>query len=161
MALLTGCASETEAPRAIKEAPRCHPGPGRPITEATLKAALANRGIKLYRIDNCPSYRDPDLPPPGPNEPPDPKEPLVALGNLWDHSSSDDYDREVSAHGFIYCYVHRKSFRDGERFERVKYEGDEETHMSIHNILCIIYPDSTEQIDALAAGLLHLPGTRK
>jgi hypothetical protein len=161
IALLAACSEESTSDRAITEAQPCHPGQGRPITEATLKAVLAKRGIQLYRTDNCLSYRNPDLPPPPPNEPPDPREPLVVLGNLWDGSSPDDYDRVVSAQGFISCDVLRDRFVGGPKLERVKYEGDEETHLSTLNISCVIYPDSTEQIDALAAGLLQLPGVRR
>jgi hypothetical protein len=162
LALLAGCAEESTSDSAITEAPPCHPGQGRPITEATLKEVLAKRNIQLYRTDNCPSYRNPDLPPPPPTEAPDPEEPLAVLANLWDGSSPDNYDRIVSDEGFILCDVLRDgSVGFGPKLERIKYESDEETHLRTLNISCTIYPDSPEQIDVLAAGLLQLPGVRR
>lgn len=161
IALLAGCGEESTSDGAIKEAAACHPGQGRPITEVTLKEVLAKRGFHLYRIDDCPSYRNPDLPPPPPGEPPDEREPLAVLGNLWDGSSPDDYDRIVSDQGFISCHVLRDRFAGGPRLERVKYEGDEETHLDTLNISCVIYPDSAKQVEALVVGLLHLPGVTR
>lgn len=159
MALLAGCTAgttaETKTNRAIAEPPPCSAKPGRPISEAKLRGVLAKRGIHLYRVDNCSWFRDPDRP----NAPADPNTPVAMLGNLWDESRTDDYDRIVSAQGFIICSVWRK-LAGGEKVERVKYEGDEETHLRALNISCAIYPDSTAQIDALAAGLAGLPGVR-
>ena len=39
---------------------------------------------------------------------------------------------------------------------RIKYEGDEETHLGIFNVDCTIYPDSPKQVDALEAALRRL-----
>jgi hypothetical protein len=39
---------------------------------------------------------------------------------------------------------------------RIKYEGDEETHLEIFNVSCAIYPNSPEQVDALEAALRRL-----
>jgi hypothetical protein len=83
------------------------------------------------------------------------------LKNLWEDSSPDDCDRIVSDEGYILCDVLRDRFGGGPKLERIKYEGDEETHLRTLNISCTIYPDSPEQIDALAAGLLQLPGVRR
>jgi hypothetical protein len=72
---------------------------------------------------------------------------------------SDDYDSLVSAHGFIMCSVERRKLL-GPKLEKMKYEGDEETHLSRFNVSCVIYPDSTEQIDYLADALMQLQASR-
>jgi len=66
----------------------------------------------------------------------------------------------VSAQGDIFCEVERRDTY-GAKLERLKYQGDEETHLRALNVSCTIYPDSPEQIDALADALIALPGVRK
>jgi hypothetical protein len=39
-------------------------------------------------------------------------------------------------------------------------QSDEETHLRALNVLCTIYPETPEQIDALATALSELPGVR-
>jgi hypothetical protein len=48
----------------------------------------------------------------------------------------------------------------GAKLERIKYEGDQETHLSALNISCTIYPDSPAQIKALSEALARLPGVK-
>jgi hypothetical protein len=116
-----------------------------------LKAVLARSGVHLYRDDRCETFRNPNAPPRNPNAP------QATLRNSRD---SLEYDRIVSEEGDIFCSVERRD-TFGAKLERIKYEGDEETHLRALNVLCTIYPDSPEQIDALADALLRLPGVRK
>jgi hypothetical protein len=153
--------ASTEPPsdKAFTEPPPCNPEGGQPISEATLKAVLARNGIRLYRDDRCLHFRGPNAPPPDPNAiPRNPNAPQATLSNTRD---SLEYDRIVSEEGHILCEVergHRYNFIP--RLERIKYEGDEETELRALNVSCAIYPESPEQIDALAAALLQLPGVR-
>jgi hypothetical protein len=148
MPLLAGCAKEAETKQGLTEPAPCSPGQGRPISEATLKAVFAQRGIQLRRDDRCETFRNPNT------QRLDPKAPLATLRNT---TEADDYDRVVSTQGDILCQLERQnSF--GTKLERLKYEGDQETHLRTLNVLCTIYPEAPEQIDALAAALLQLPG---
>lgn len=161
--LLAGCAQEAEPDRAFTEPPPCNPEQGRPISEATLKAVLARHDIHLYRDDRCETFRNPEAPPPDPGAPPhNPNAPQATLGNT---RNSLEYDRVVSAQGFILCELYRGGpvgarQRRATRVRRIKYEGDEETHLGIFNVSCSIYPDSPEQIDALEAALRQLRRVR-
>ena len=121
-----------------------HPEQGRPISEATLKEVLAQRGIRLYRDDRCETFRNPDAPAPDPNETPrNPSAPQATLRNSRD---SLEYDRIVSEEGDIFCEVDRgERYNFIARLERIKYEGDEETELRALNVSCTIYPDSPEQ----------------
>lgn len=152
MALLTGCGErERQADPAPTEPPPCSPGRSQPISEATLKSVLAKHGIHLYRDDRCEEFKDPD-------GNPLPDAPRATFGNS---RSSLDYDRVASTEGFILCELHRGGpvgikQRRATRVQRIKYEGDEETHLSVLNVDCAIYPDSPEQIERLEAGLSDL-----
>jgi hypothetical protein len=150
MALLTGCAQGAETEQALTEPPPCRPGQGRPISEATLKAVLAERGIQLRRDDRCETFRNPAT------QRLDPKAPLATLSNS---TGSEDIDRVLSTQGDIFCQIERQN-TFGAKIERLKYEGDEETHLRTLNVLCTIHPETPDQIDALAAALLRLPGVR-
>lgn len=159
LALVTGCAQETQAERSqsATEPPPCNPEQGRPVSEATLRAVLAQRGIRLYRDDRCENFRNPDAPAPDPNETPrNPNAPQATLSNIRD--SLDD--RLVAEEGHIFCGVER-GVNSGATVVRIKYPGDEETHLRVLNIFCSIYPDAPEHIDALADALAQLPGARK
>jgi hypothetical protein len=149
VAILSGCAQETETEQALAEPAPCSPGRGRPISEATLKAVLAHRGIQLRRDDRCDTFRNPST------RRLDPKAPLATLRN----SAEDDSDWAVSTQGDIFCQIERRN-AFGTKLERRKYEGEEETHLRTLNVLCTIYPETPEQIDALAAALSQLPGVR-
>jgi hypothetical protein len=158
MALVTGCGEGKQAVRTLTEPPPCNPERGQPISEATLKAVLARSGVHLYRDDRCETYRDPNAPTPDPSAPPrNPNAPQATLRNSRD---SLEYDRTVSDEGDIFCEVERRD-TFGAKLERIKYEGEEETHLRALNVMCTIYPDSPEQIDALAEALLRLPGVRE
>jgi hypothetical protein len=74
-------------------------------------------------------------------------------------AESDDNDGVVTIQGDIFCQVERrKTF--GPKLGRLRYEGDEETHLRALKVLCTIYPETPEQIDALATALSELPGVR-
>jgi hypothetical protein len=154
--LLAGCAQDAETDRAFTEPPPCNPEPGRPITEATLKAVFARHGIRLYRDDSCEIFRNPNAPPPEADGPPrNPDAPQAMLQNC---SDAIDCDPVFSAQGHIFCDVYREEpigdkQRRGTNVTRIKYEGDTETHLRIFNVDCAIYPDSPEQIDALAVAI--------
>ena len=157
LALVTGCAQETQKDRSksAAEPPPCNPERGRPISEATLKKVLAQRGIRLYRDDRCLEFQNPNAPAPDPNATPrNPNAPQATLRNSRD---SLEGKRVFSEEGDIFCDVYKKDTA-GAKLERIKYEGDEETHMEVLNVTCTIYPDSPEQIDALADALAQLPG---
>ena len=147
VALVTGCAEERETELAL-EPPPCRTGQGRPINEATLKAVLGRRDIHLRRDDRCATFRNPNT------QRLDPRAPLATLRNS---AGSDDYDRVIASQGDIFCDLERRS-TSGPKLERIKYESDEETHLRTLNILCTIYPESPDQINALAAALSQLPG---
>jgi hypothetical protein len=148
--LMAGCAKDAETKERLTEPAPCSPGHAQPISEATLKAVFAQRGIQLRRDDRCETFRNPTT------QRLDPRAPLVTLSNT---SGAADYDQVVSTQGDIFCQLERKnSF--GRKLERLKYEGDEETHLRTLNVLCTIYPEAPEQINALAAALLQLPGVR-
>jgi hypothetical protein len=150
VAVLSGCAQGTETEEALTEPAPCSPGQGRPIREATLKAVLARRGIQLRRDDRCETFRNPNT------QRLDPRSPLATLRN---GAESDDNDGVVSIQGDIFCQVERrKTF--GPKLGRLRYKGDEETHLRALNVLCTIYPETPEQIDALATALSELPGVR-
>jgi hypothetical protein len=160
VAVATGCDQPTQADpsRSATELPPCNPEQGRPISEARLKTVLAQRSIHLYRDDRCETYRNPEAPPPDPNAPPrTPNAPQATLRNSRD---SVEGGRVFSKQGDIFCDVYKKD-RVGAKLERIKYEGDQETHLSALNISCTIYPDAPAQIDALAEALAHLPGVKK
>jgi hypothetical protein len=148
VALLSGCAQATENEQARTEPAPCSPGQARPISEATLKAVLAQRGIQLRRDDRCETFRNPNT------QRLDPRAPLATLRN-----SEEADDGTVSSQGDIFCQVDRRN-TFGPKLERLKYEREEETHLRTLNVLCTIYPESPEQIDALAAALSQLPGVR-
>jgi hypothetical protein len=149
VAVLSGCAQGTETEEALTEPAPCSRGQGRPISEASLKAVLARRGIQLRRDDRCETFRNPNT------QRLDPRAPLATLRN---GAESDDNDG-VSIQGDIFCQVERrKTF--GPKLERLRYKGDEETHLRALNVLCTIYPDTPEQTDALATALSELPGVR-
>jgi hypothetical protein len=148
VAVLSGCAQGTDTEEALTEPAPCRPGQGRPISEATLKAVLARRGIQLRRDDRCETFRNPNT------QRLDPRSPLATLRN---GAESDDND--VSIHGDIFCQVERRR-TFGPKLGRLRYEGDEETHLRALNVLCTIYPETPEQIDALATALSELPGVR-
>jgi hypothetical protein len=150
MPLVAACAKEAETKQRLTEPAPCSPQRARPISEATLKAVFAQRRIQLRRDDRCETFRNPTT------QRLDPKAPLVTLSNT---SGAADYDQVVSTQGDIFCQLERKnSF--GRKLERRKYEGDEETHLRTLNVLCTIHPEAPEQINALAAALLQLPGVR-
>jgi len=143
MALVAGCGGETHADHSSSTLPSCTPGQGRPISEAKLKRVLARRGIHLYRDDRCATFRNTAgrL---------DTGAPLATLRNT---KSSVDYDRVVAAQGDIFCEV----YPGGKgQLRRIRYEGDEETHLDIANVNCAIYPEAPKQIDSLEAGLRSL-----
>lgn len=150
LALLPGCAHGTEGERAVTEPAPCSPGQGRPISEATLKAVLAQHGVQLRRDDRCDTFRNPKT------QGLDPRAPLATLRNSV---AADDSDGAASVQGDIFCQVERRN-TFGPKLERLEYEGDEETHLRTLNVLCTIYPETPEQIDALAAALSQLPGVR-
>lgn len=150
MSLLAGCAEGTGTKQRLTEPAPCSPGQGRPIREATLKAVLARRGIHLRRDDRCVTFRNPNT------QRLDPKAPLATLRNS---TEGDDYDQVVSTQGDIFCNLQRRN-TFGTKLERIKYEGDEETHLRTLNVGCTIYPGAPDQIDSLAAALLQLPGVR-
>jgi hypothetical protein len=159
MALQAGCGHQTQNDRALTEPPPCNPEQARPISETTLKAVLARSGIHLYRDDRCEEFRNPDEPPPDPKA--TPRNPNAPQATLRNTRNSLDYDRVVSTEGDIFCELYRggplePSQRRVTRLRRIKYEGDEETHLGIFNVACAIYPESPDQIDRLAAALLHL-----
>jgi hypothetical protein len=147
VALLSGCAEGTKTEQAQTEPAPCSPGQARPISEATLKAVLAQRGIQLRRDDRCETFRNPNT------QRLDPRAPLATLRN------SGESDEVVSSQGAIFCQVERRD-TFGPKLERLEYEGEEETHLRTLNVLCTIYPETPEQIDALAAALSQLPGVR-
>ena len=145
--LLAGCAEESETKLAV-EPPPCRTGQGRPINDATLKAVLGQQGIHLRRDDRCSTFRNPNT------QRLDPRAPLATLRNS---AGSDEYDRVIASQGNIFCDLEQRN-TFGPKVERIKYEGDEETHLRTLNILCTIYPESPDQIDALADALSQLPG---
>ena len=160
MALLAGCGQQqAETDRAASEPPPCNPERAAPISEATLKRIFARDGIHLYRDDRCAEFREPDEPPPDPSATPhNPNAPQATLRNS---RSSIEYDRVSSTEGDIFCELYRghrlePGQRRATRLRRIRYEGDEETHLSFFNVDCTIYPESPGQVDSLAAALLHL-----
>jgi hypothetical protein len=150
VALLSGCAQETETEHAQAEPAPCSPGQGRPISEATLRAVLARRGIQLRRDDRCETFRNPNT------QRLDPRAPLATLRN---RAEADQNDGVVSIQGDVFCQVERRN-TFGPKLEPLKYESDEETHLRALNVLCTIYPETPEEIDALAGALSQLPGVR-
>jgi hypothetical protein len=87
-----------------------------------------------------------------------PGAPQATFGNI---RNSLENDRVTSTEGAILCELDRGGpvgprQRRATRLRRIKYEGDQETHLGIFNVNCAIYPDSTEQVDRLAAALLDL-----
>jgi hypothetical protein len=145
MALLAGCGGgESDADRSSGTLSACTPGRGRPVSEATLKRVLAQRGIHLYRDDRCETFRNPagHL---------DTGAPVATLRNT---KSSLDYNRVVAAQGDIFCDIYPAGGKP--EFRRIRYEGDEETHLDIANVSCAIYPEAPKQIDILEAGLRDL-----
>jgi hypothetical protein len=148
---LAGCGEQSRADRVNAEPPPCDPERSRPVGEARLKAVLERHGIHLYRDDRCEEFKDlgGDLVPGAPQ---------ATLGNV---RNSREYDRVVSTEGQIFCELDLggpigSRQRRATRLTRIKYEGDEETHLGIFNVTCAIYPDSPGQVDRLAAALLDL-----
>jgi hypothetical protein len=159
VALMAGCGEQTQTDRALTEPPPCNPEQAGPISEATLKRVFARDGIHLYRDDRCEEFRNPDDPPPDPKA--TPRNANAPQATLRNSRNSRDYDHVVSTEGDIFCELYRGgSLEPGQkratRLRRIKYEGDEETHLGIFNVDCAIYPESPDQVDRLAAALLHL-----
>jgi hypothetical protein len=92
-ALISGCAQATETEQAGTEPAPCSPGQARPISEVTLRAVLAQRGIQLRRDGRCETFRNPNT------QRLDPRAPLATLRN---GAGSDDNDGAVSVQGDIF-----------------------------------------------------------
>jgi hypothetical protein len=87
-----------------------------------------------------------------------PGAPQATLGNV---RTSLEYDPVAASEGTIFCDLDRggpigSRQRRATRLRRIKYEGDEETHLGLFNVSCTIYPESGGQIERLAAALLDL-----
>ena len=70
-------------------------------------------------------------------------EDVATLSSDYSEQSQDEVELED---GHVVCIVAKRVHENGQapgRVRRTKYPEDEETHVSVHNLLCAIYP-STE-----------------
>ena len=67
-------------------------------------------------------------------------EDVATLSSDYSEQSQDEVELED---GHVICSVRKEvgePFRPRTRFDRTKYPEDDETYVSIHNVLCAIYP---------------------
>jgi hypothetical protein len=121
--LLGGGCSDSEEPSADLAQRSCTAGPAVPIEVSALVSTLRRHGFDLVRDAECMSAED-----------------VATLSSDHTRKSQDEVEQED---GHVICSVLKEvgePFRSRTRLTRTKYPEDEETYVSIHNVLCAIYP---------------------
>jgi hypothetical protein len=138
--LVCGCVGGTDPQATGVEPPPCRPGDGAPITEKSLKAALAAEGIRLLRRSDCLGDE------------------LVLLSNLTDAVPYQQEDAIMASEGHVFCELYPTAVAS-RRIERFVWRNDSDpTHLYVLNVACSIYPEDQRQTDALEGALRRLPG---
>lgn len=124
--LLTGGCGDSNEPSADPARTGCAAGPGRPIGVGALVSTLRRHGFDVARDEECMTDED-----------------VATLSSDYSEQSQEEVELED---GHLVCTVARRvgqNVRVPGRVRRTKYPEDEETYVSVHNLLCAIYP-STE-----------------
>ena len=121
---------------------RCRGGPTRPIELETVIAAGRRHGITLYSDPEC--QPDPTV--------------VSQASNVLLYGPNTNTDREseiTQAEGAVTCMLREDAGPTAPKaVERVRYPGDEETHFTLLNVDCVIYPEphkADEQLTRLQA----------
>jgi hypothetical protein len=121
---------------------RCRGGPTRPIELETVIAAGRRHGITLYSDPEC--QPDPTV--------------VSQASNVLLYGPDANADREseiTQAEGAVTCMLREDAGPTAAKnVERVRYPGDEETHFTLLNVDCVIYPEpdnADEQLTRLQA----------
>jgi hypothetical protein len=121
---------------------RCRGAPTRPIELETVIAAGRRHGVTLYSDPACQ---------------PDPTVVSQAANVLiYGPDANADREREITeAEGAVTCMLREDAGPTAPKtVERVRYRGDEETHFTLLNVDCVIYPEpdkADEQLTRLQA----------
>jgi len=117
---------------------RCRGGPTRPLELETVIAAGRRHGITLYSDPACQ---------------PDPTVVSQAANVLlYGPNANADREREITeAEGDVTCMLREDAGPTAPKtVERVRYPGDEETHFTLLNVDCVIYPEPDKADEQLA-----------
>ena len=143
LTIVAGCGPPDER-TASRTGSTCTRGAAEPIGVSTLASTLRRHGFDLARNEDCMSAED-----------------VASLTSDYAHASQEEVERED---GHVICTVAKKigePFRARTRLSRTKYREDEETYISVHNVLCAIYPApeptrAAGQVDRLERALREL-----
>jgi hypothetical protein len=136
--LLAACGEPDAAGDAPSPKDRCRGGPTRPLDVQAVIDVGRRHGITLYRDPAC--IPDPTVVDQASN--------LLLYGP---HTNVDDHDDIERREGAVTCLLRAEpSSPRAEKVERVRYPGDEETHFTLLNVDCIIYPEPDAAQEQLA-----------
>jgi hypothetical protein len=126
---------------------RCRGGPTRPLELETVIETGRRHGITLYSDPAC--QPDPTV--------------LSQAANVLLYGPDANADREseiTQAEGAVTCILRKDAGPTAAKtVERVRYPGDEETHFTLLNVDCVIYPEpenADEQLRRLQAAMDQL-----
>jgi hypothetical protein len=123
LAFLGGGCGDSEEPSADPAPQGCAAGPATPIGISSLVSTLRRHGFDVVPDEECMSAED-----------------VATLSSDYSEKSQDEVELED---GHVICSVLKEvgePFRSRTQFDRTKYPEDDETYVSIHNVMCAIYP---------------------
>lgn len=126
---------------------RCRDGPTRPLELETVIDVGRRHAITLYPDPAC--QPDPTV--------------VSQAANVLLYGPDENADREsevTHAEGAVTCMLRAEAGPSAPKtVERVRYPGDEETHLKLLNVDCVIYPEpdkAEEQLSRVQAAMDEL-----